>query len=135
MNYAFMYWFTRLDHIRNLAEGVIVISIVVIIVAVMSSALACDYDLDNEAERPTAIFLHKVASKLKFGIATFCIALGILASVPTQKEAAAIYLIPKIANNEQVSLAVKDSASIVQLKLKEYLNNLIKEVKQQTDSK
>ena len=55
-----------------------------------------------------------------------------MAGVPTQKEAAAIYLIPKMVNNEQVSSAVKDSASIIQLKLKEYLNNLTEEVNKTT---
>ncbi len=46
--------------------------------------------------------------------------------VPTQKEAAAIWLIPKVVNNEKIQNISEDSLGIVEAKVKEYLAELAK---------
>jgi len=43
---------------------------------------------------------------------------------PTQKEAAEIWLIPKMLNNEQIGNIVANSLEILEAKTKEYLDDL-----------
>lgn len=47
--------------------------------------------------------------------------------IPTQKEAAAIFLVPKIVNNERILNVDDGSFSLVELKLKEWTFDLIEE--------
>lgn len=103
---SFIYWFTRLDHIHSFLDGFDVFSSCLIIFSIIVFVIAWgikQYACDNE-EKLMALTVKK------FAIWTFCIA-GIfnimictcLVFIPTTKEMAAIYVIPKIVNNEKLN--------------------------------
>ncbi len=69
-------------------------------------------------------WIPKAIGYLKYTITVSIICLVISILVPTQKEAAAIYLIPKIVNNEQIQDISKNSLNLLNNTLAEYLDNI-----------
>ena len=47
--------------------------------------------------------------------------------IPSQKDIAAIYLLPAIVNNKQISTISKNSLSILDKELQNYLKQIIKD--------
>ena len=111
MSYTFMYWFTRLDNLHELFCTFTAFSAFFLMISTF-------FTIIDEPIVTRKYFVFAIAALL------FATSGAIL--IPTQKEAAAIYLIPKIANSEQVSSVTNDAYSIIRLKLKEYLNDISK---------
>ena len=108
-----MYLFTRLDVI-NLTG----------VVGLVVTAILTLFALVEPGDSHTIRGGKKVGWLLAFVGALF---MFIVLAVPTQKEAAAIWLIPKIANNERIQNVADKSLSILEIKATEYLNELSKE--------
>ena len=92
-----MYWLTRLDVINAaLAVALALLSVVIFVMTMVGAALR-DYSR-NEEENATGKKLHKVAIRLVF---PWLLSLACLVFVPTTKEAAAIIIVPAVANSEK----------------------------------
>ena len=116
MTHFEMYLFTRLDNLcpalRITASSLIVALIALIVFYGMSKL---NYD-DGVAEKCLRGFKRTLLPAVVFVL--FAVA------VPTQKEAAAIYLVPKLVNNEQVQDIAGKSLDILTLKLNEWVADL-----------
>lgn len=114
---TFVYWFTRLNHLHSfvgeLAFLVGLATFITAITAVVYYGIKCANEttqpssykpkemLDKTVSLTTTIY--KKTTKVCIICLSACIGLNaILTFVPTTKEMAAIYVIPKIANNEQL---------------------------------
>lgn len=88
-----MYLFTRLDSICFVITGIFVISLV-------STACSIAYAWGFPDDEPG---WHKERlGPFRFWVKILLVSLVIGIAVPSQKEVAAIYVIPKIANNEKM---------------------------------
>ena len=62
---------------------------------------------------------------LKRAVVTGLVAILVLAFVPNTKQAAVIYLLPKIANNEQVQKLPDNALKLLNAKMEQYLNGML----------
>lgn len=93
---ASVYWITRLDSLKDVVSILSIISAIGVFFGVLFGPMILDC-CNGETMNPKVFW--------KWVKVLGCIGLGsalVYAISPTSKEAAAIYLIPKIANNEKV---------------------------------
>lgn len=105
-----IYWITRLDAIQ-----------ILFIVATMLCGMGVLVSMafyDLEEWKPGKVWARR------FLLIAIIPALG-LVFVPSTKEAAAIYLIPKIANNEQVQKVPEQALRLLNAKLEEWIDDQI----------
>lgn len=111
-----IYWITRLDAI----VGVLILAAVLLPVAVFVLAFYGDVR-------------HDKCSYYKTGIVRCCvvfIAVVLLSTfVPSTKQFAAIYLIPKIANNEQVQKLPDNAMKFLNGKFEAWIDDMTKKEK------
>lgn len=93
-----MYWLTRLDGISIALATVLALLSAIIFVMTIAGAALRDYSRTEE-EHATGKKLHKVATRL---VCPWLLSLACLVFVPTTKEAAAIIIVPAVANSEKV---------------------------------
>ena len=118
MTHLEMYIFTRLDGIYTAATVLFVFSAALCFFVEVACAV-----VSSHYEPPESLLTGaKRVGRAAFGVSVACLLL--LIAVPTQKEAAAIYLIPKIVNNEQVQDIAGKSLDILTLKLNEWVADL-----------
>ena len=90
---SFIYWITRLDGIKAFFGTVCVFSAISLIVFIISSIVTGAYN-DNE---------HRIHLKgLKISLCIFLSTALSTIFTPDTKHACAMYVIPKIINNEQI---------------------------------
>ena len=114
---SFIYWFTRLDHLHDFGEGLsFFLSIVVLasgIAWLASFVVKCGLKSDRSSGNSwskvstTDIAIAKticsISRKAFLYLVAFTTILNLSrAFIPTTKEMAAIYVVPKIANNENL---------------------------------
>ena len=121
-----IYWITRLDAIIGLLVVLIIIGMVVGILGnVWYVCWIKDYCKKEEEsihwKRVKRIVIADV-------ICILCFCLG-LCFIPSTKEFAAIYLIPKIANNEQVKKIPDNAMKLLNGKLEEWISDFGKKEK------
>ena len=133
MSWWFIYWITRLDGIEALLTACIIFSSAFTVVRLMLWAIpaACRYSKDNPAEREEndgytigekqALVMGQ---KIKLAPIVLAISIALIILIPNLKEAAAIYLIPKMVNNENVQELPNDATKLLRLKLNEWINDL-----------
>ena len=66
--------------------------------------------------------VFKKIIKISIPISVIAIMLAVL--IPTTNQAAAIYLIPRVVNNEQMQSISEDGLSILEIKAQQYLREL-----------
>lgn len=114
----FMYWFTRLDAINGLFHIFAVLGFIALF------GIGFIFGLSSAMEGKDYF--------KKFKLWRWMISLTILATIgsigmvltPTTKEAATIFLVPAIANNEQVQKVPKNALNVLNEKLEQYLEDL-----------
>ncbi len=124
MSWWFIYWITRLGDIRATAGVTLFIfawPTVIFIGLYLWAKLDNESWSDSVSVEDTLKYFGRFAA-LSFLIVLF--SLSILTFVPRAKEAAAIYLIPKMVNNEAVQEIPGDAVKLLQLKLDEWINDL-----------
>ena len=114
---TFVYWFTRLNHLHHFAGGLtfllglialasgIGIIVCYSIKCVASTETPTSYQPQEALDKTvnTMQVVYKKLSKIFIICAISCVSMNAtMTFVPTTKEMAAIYVIPKIANNEQL---------------------------------
>jgi len=113
-----VYWITRLDSICNLVSVGALLLLIALIGVVMTYPIWSD-----EVEEENKIKLWK---SVKVSFIIFCFLAAITAFLPTTKEAVAIYMIPKIANNEQVQKLPDNAMKFLNGKFEEWIKDMEK---------
>lgn len=106
---SMIYWLTRLDEFRMLLGIVFVCIVIVAIKNIVGGFIAMDEArTDQLYNHPDRLAEDKYNIKVRFGKAIKCALVALLVCVvnsfvPSTKQAAAIIVIPKIANGEVVA--------------------------------
>ena len=106
---SMIYWLTRLDEFSFLFGIIFVCIVIVALVNVIGGFVALDsYSTDKLYNRPERLAESKHNIKVRFGravkLALVALLVGVINSfIPSTKQAAAIIVIPKIANSEIVA--------------------------------
>ena len=106
---SMIYWLTRLDEFSFLFGIVFVCIVIVALVNVIGGFVALDSASTNQLyNRPERLAESKHNIKVRFGravkLALVALLVGVVNSfIPSTKQAAAIIVIPKIANSEIVA--------------------------------
>ena len=116
MTHFEMYLFTRLD---NLCTVLCVTAFSLIVVLILLSIFYGVSRMDRHDD-----VAEKCLQGVKKTLLPAIVFVLLAVAVPTQKEAAAIYLIPKLVNNEQVQDIAGKSLDILTLKLNEWVADL-----------
>lgn len=116
MTHMDMYWLVKLDDIRSLAG---MFGMLLLISTIVSIAAICImYDMNN---RIVSNALKKIP--LLFFLLGF-ILLSSHALIPSTKQAAAIYLVPKMVNDEDVKEIAANSMGILKLQTEKWIEGL-----------
>ena len=119
MEWYHVYLFTRLDSIQSFCTcGAIMLGTILILECVFLLIIFDDLDEETRSQ-------FKKGNKLA-AIALAVTLLGFLL-IPTQKEAAAIYLLPKLAHSDFTKEAQQlptDAAKLVRLKLEQWIADM-----------
>ena len=119
MTWQMVYWITRLDMIRVLMIVCTVFGgggTLSYIVFWIASKVECE----EEARKD-----RKIYKALRPTIYFFFISLMGLTFIPSTKEACAIYLIPKVVNNEEVQKVPNNALKLLNAKLEEWIDEQI----------
>lgn len=112
MSHQLIYWITRLDSIRALSKAFLVISLFAFLVCVII------YFATLGDKKPFPIqYAMKIASIF------LLISALMLVFVPSSKEAAAIYLLPKVVNNEEVQKIPNNAVKLLNAKMEEWMDD------------
>jgi len=112
-----VYWITRLDGIGLGLPLVFITAIFVVIAWIIAMSAGSMWE-DNEEKRPKYLrFLYAA-----IGVGALALTVGLF--VPTTKEAVAIYMIPKIANNEQVQKLPDNAMKFLNGKFEEWIDDM-----------
>lgn len=130
ITYLSMYLFTLLNNILAVAGIVGFVSFSFMVVFFVNwclnkESLECDSrfcDIDS-----TKRLVKENMRNFKISMIPFVVCMLVVVFVPSQKEMAAIYIVPKVVNNEQINTITKDGISVVSRLVKlsnRYLNSL-----------
>lgn len=115
MSHGLVYWVTRLDSLASAGLFLVIPSTLVMIIVITGFAInEWGEDMEKQAKKA-----------FKVALTTLMISAIITVFIPTTKEAAAIYLIPKIANNEDVQKMPDNVAKILNSKLEEWIDDTV----------
>ena len=123
MNGWTLYAVFMLDNVRNLFTGVLALSFFVLFMTVaFYAAIIHEYGSDEG---------YATAMKVSRNIAIVCAMIALpsllgVVFVPTTKQAAAIWLLPKIANNQQIQDLAGDSIDLLRQQVKKQLEETAK---------
>jgi len=119
MEWWHIYLFTRLDSLNGMFFTVSVILGIVLLAVVMCLPPILE-DLGDEKQ-------NAFKKWLKIAVAVFVFSIVGLVAVPTQKEAAAIYLLPKLAKSDFAKEAQQiptEAAKLMRLKLESWVADM-----------
>lgn len=106
-----MYWFTRLDFITDLGVAGMAIIIVFSFTWGFISYAENDIDTFKQWIKPLLVI--------------WCMFTALAFFTPSQKEVAAIWLVPKIINSEQINNITTNTLTILERYTKEYISDLV----------
>lgn len=124
MEWWHVYLFTRLDSL-NVVLALITMSIAFVVLLSLWAYFMEDYEDDTVAST--------LKGNMKMTIILFCISVLANVALPTQKEMAAIYLLPKLANTQELQQIPKDTAKLLRLQLDSWIEKLSSSEKQKTE--
>ena len=113
MSSALVYWITRLDEIKSLLAIIAIVAASVLGIALIGTGMI--------AERMAWEWV-----RVLLPISAFTAILNVF--IPTVRTIAAIYLLPKIANNEDVQQIPANTAKLLNEKLQEWIDGLSSDV-------
>ncbi len=105
-----MYWFTRLDYLQGFFITMTFVAVARLFVLAMNSSINEDGTFKKNWWK------IMIVGMILGAISCF---------IPTQKEAAAIWLVPKMVNNEKLNNIASDTLSILEKKTQLYLKEMI----------
>jgi large-conductance mechanosensitive channel len=117
---ADIYWITRLDSIVGLLVAVIIALAITSVVHAFIGAIRCE-EMCRADQKEGWRKYRKI--NIALGIALL-ITSTIVTFVPSTKTAVAIYMVPKIVNNEQVQKLPDNAMSLINGKFEEWINDM-----------
>lgn len=118
-----IYLITRLDALIGVSVVILIFTGLVIIVTLVKWQTYSDnYDWKDNKENLVPIF----KKWLKIEFALLIMSLFVIVTIPSSKEAAAILIIPKIANNEHVQNIPNKTLELVEKQLDQWIQNIEK---------
>lgn len=114
-----VYLITRLDSINFMLTFIFAMSFIVSVI----SAVMFLISVSNEDE----VGIKAAKSVIKTSIIVCVISMFMCSFIPDMKEAAAIYVIPKITQNEKIQELPYDLHKLFEAKLEEWINDSTKE--------
>ena len=109
-----IYWITRLDALRDVLQSISALSVIIAAVTLFFMVMIkIDESWDEWGKFCTAFFIPSLILLIISGI-------GYVA-MPSTKEACAIYIIPKIVNNEQVQQVPENALKFLSSQLEEWV--------------
>jgi hypothetical protein len=114
-----VYLITLLDGVNVFFAGLMWLSAIILVISISASVSVCGKKDDESIkvfDRSLKVSMTSIICIIFFGVLTFL--------TPNTKEAAAIYLIPKIANNEEVKKLPNNLLKVINTKAEEYINGL-----------
>jgi uncharacterized BrkB/YihY/UPF0761 family membrane protein len=122
-----MYWITRLDALNNLSFFITVALIVALVVTGICYAVwISDHYVPANKEDPRPKHWRRYRQLLVIITLNILLFAFIKVLLPTTKEFAAIYLIPKTVNNEQIQKIPDNAAKLLNAKLEEWITDTTK---------
>lgn len=119
---SFIYWFTRLDHLHIFCNGLSSICCVLLFISLIAVSFTWFIKTISIDENNAKLF-SSIFNSMKKALVAICIACFsfncLIAFLPTTKEMAAIYVIPKIANNESLQSIGSEMMDLAKEWLKE----------------
>ncbi len=115
MNYFTAYLFTRLDSVGTFVEFLTVLGLVSLVIGLLGSLM---YSIENDF--PSKVW-KLILKKGKYWAIFF---VTIMLLLPSQKEAAFIYIAPAIVNNQNFKETIQQIPELSNLGL-QYLNGLL----------
>jgi hypothetical protein len=112
-----IYWITRLDGIGLLCGAIFFTALMSAVVWVF---LMGPMEMWGDHKESQPRYLRYLYATVGTGLAVLIIG----TFIPTTKEASAIYLIPKIANNEQVQKLPDNAMKFINGKFEEWVNDM-----------
>ncbi len=109
-----IYWITRLDSVHTS---------VALFIALLGCALFAFLGF-GACDKGNFFYYKKSLIATAF---IFVMSIISITFIPSTKEACAIYLIPKIANNEQMQKLPDNAAKLLNVKMEEWINDTLKE--------
>lgn len=125
-----IYWITRLDSLNLMFWLITILSfLVALLLACVAAGFSVSsfesYSWVTDAMRAERLHNAKIFKRWAILVTIFSVIVGWTSCfIPTTKQAAAIYLLPKIANNEQVKQMPDKAAQLLNGKLDEWLDDL-----------
>jgi len=116
-----VYLFTRLDALHGTFVAIITISAVVLIMATIFRCLGMPEH--NPTSKEAKTLTQRCNKAIIISTISFFFGGMLLMIIPTSKDFAAIYLIPKIVNNEKVEGLPDKALDLMNKKLDEWLLN------------
>jgi len=110
-----IYWITRLDSIKNL---VMIPSIVLLVLGIIALFVVLPEALTEEDSVTKKVFrFAKTVVPMAF------LGLGLVTMLPGKKDAIAIWVAPKILNNEDVQALPQDALKLVRKQLTSWIED------------
>lgn len=130
MSYWFMYWFTRLDAINGVFEILTIFGAISTLIGVAAVVFLSVYTTNKTVhDYDESMAALKIFKKVLLYAAIPLLIIGAagVTFVPTTKEAAVIYLVPKIVNNEELQKIPDNFLKLINKKMDSYFNDVLEE--------
>lgn len=132
MSMLFVYFIAKASNIVTAFGWLIGLSIILLIVGTICTfAGNCSWDSSDSDIKDIAKdqeLLSKLGKAFRRpGYVIFIISFIIYVFMPNTKQLAAIYLVPKIVNNEEIKGVASDSLNLMKVKIKQWLDETIKD--------
>lgn len=127
MDSTTIYWITRCDYLHNVGFFGLALFTIVMIVNLLMCSIKCDNTYDNKDLSQYWKLLQKQIYR-NLCCAVFCIFIPVF--IPTSKEMAAIYILPKIVNNTQIQKEASDLYQLSKSYLESQISNKAKDNKE-----
>jgi hypothetical protein len=125
-----VYLWLCLDSILHLLGMAVAISTMgIIIYIILQGAIHVPwYDESEPNTKITKTFYKRTCKYLRISISIFILALLGLTFVPSTKDVAVIYVLPKIINNENVKALPNEAVLLLRNKMQEWMKDVEKQV-------
>lgn len=127
MEWWHIYLFTRLDVVGGILLGAVLAASMLVLIVVI---LTVDFYVDGDKDEPFLKVIKKSWTKI---LAAYLFVVFLFAAIPTQKEAAAIYMLPKLINSgfaKEMQQLPEEFASALRVKLEAWVDEMVDDRKE-----
>ena len=127
MSWQQVYWLTRLDAINVFFQGLCILLVMAAMAFLIWGGMSWDDATDDSARKRAKGIINR---GMRFLVAAILIGI-LVVFIPNTKEAAAIYLIPKVVNNEHTKNISEKGLKLLEAKFDEWLKDTMAEEKKE----